>query len=199
MYIDDNYLAHHGIKGMRWGVRHERKKMSIDPKDTAVTKRVKNDYNNLSDAEFKQKYKGSKRTYARRVRKYGDPYQYRKEHPTYLMRKGQRMAIKEKRNAKEKELYKEYLKNDETLNKLNKRASFLVKRYGLDADDGGGGDLNRWTEKQLRKAGREYEDIGDKMYERYTMHEENARKNANKWAVEKYGNSDEWVKKKYGR
>ena len=42
--------------------------------DSAVTKRVKNDYNNLSDDEFKGKYQTTKDVYAKRVEKYGDPY-----------------------------------------------------------------------------------------------------------------------------
>lgn len=42
--------------------------------DSAVTKRVKDDFLNMTDKEFSGKYKASKRTYARRVKKYGDPY-----------------------------------------------------------------------------------------------------------------------------
>ncbi len=42
--------------------------------DSSVTKRVKSDYNNLTDGEFKRKYATTKDTYAKRVEKYGDPY-----------------------------------------------------------------------------------------------------------------------------
>lgn len=48
--------------------------MKIDSSDSAVTKRVKNDYNNLTDQEFMRKYSTSKETYKKRVDKYGDPY-----------------------------------------------------------------------------------------------------------------------------
>ena len=44
------------------------------PTDSAVTKRVKNDFNTLSEADFRKKYQTTKEVYARRVRKYGDPY-----------------------------------------------------------------------------------------------------------------------------
>lgn len=49
-------------------------KMQANKSDSAVTKRVKNDYNNLTDKQFMGKYHGSKSTYLRRVNKYGDPY-----------------------------------------------------------------------------------------------------------------------------
>lgn len=49
-------------------------KMQANKSDSAVTKRVKNDYNNLTDQQFMNKYYGSKSTYLNRVNKYGDPY-----------------------------------------------------------------------------------------------------------------------------
>lgn len=74
-----NYLRHHGVKGMRWGIRHDKyrkgDKMRTDIKeDSSITKRVKNDYNNMTDQEFLAKYKVSKDRYRKRVNKYGDPY-----------------------------------------------------------------------------------------------------------------------------
>lgn len=49
-------------------------KMDIPDSDSAVTKKVKNDFNTLSNEEFFSKYHASKDTYEKRVKKYGDPY-----------------------------------------------------------------------------------------------------------------------------
>lgn len=85
---DDAYLAHHGIKGMKWGIRrYQNEDGSLTPEgkrkysymgsnnsDSSVTRKVKNDWYNLSNDQFMSKYKTSKDTYARRVKRYGDPY-----------------------------------------------------------------------------------------------------------------------------
>lgn len=42
--------------------------------DSAVTKRVKLDFNTLTDQQFLNKYAVSKMIYLKRVLKYGDPY-----------------------------------------------------------------------------------------------------------------------------
>lgn len=42
--------------------------------DSSVTKKVKKDLSNLSDSDFRNKYAVSKKTYMKRVDKYGDPY-----------------------------------------------------------------------------------------------------------------------------
>lgn len=49
-------------------------KLKANSSDSAVTKRVKSDYNNLTAGEFRRKYGTDKDTYAKRVEKYGDPY-----------------------------------------------------------------------------------------------------------------------------
>lgn len=54
-------------------------KMKIMNTDTAVTRQVKKDYNELSDREFIHKYSASKKDYAKRVEKHGDPYKWRME------------------------------------------------------------------------------------------------------------------------
>lgn len=93
----NSQLHHHGIKGMRWGVRRfqnedgtltaqgrrryqKGEKMDEnDSSDSKTTRRVKRDYNNMSDSEFLRKYYATKETYRKRVNKYGDPYNARKK------------------------------------------------------------------------------------------------------------------------
>lgn len=88
----ENELCHHGIKGQRWGIRRfqnedgsltsaGRKRYAVgdkmdtnDPNDSAVTRKVKRNYNEMTDKEFMNRYKVSKKTYMKRVNKYGDPY-----------------------------------------------------------------------------------------------------------------------------
>ena len=48
--------------------------MKIFMNDSEVTKRVKKDYNCMNEAQFMTKYQCSKKRYAKRVEKYGDPY-----------------------------------------------------------------------------------------------------------------------------
>lgn len=49
-------------------------KLIADVTDSAVTKRVKFDFNVLTDQQFLNKYAVSKMVYYKRVLKYGDPY-----------------------------------------------------------------------------------------------------------------------------
>lgn len=49
-------------------------KLAISASDSKVTKNVKHLYNILTEQEFMNKFSCSKRTYAKRVAKYKDPY-----------------------------------------------------------------------------------------------------------------------------
>lgn len=67
------YLHHKGVQKRKAEV--ERMLMGSDKSDSSTTKRTKDDWKNMSDKEFRQKYGVSKDKYAKRVAKYRDPYE----------------------------------------------------------------------------------------------------------------------------
>lgn len=87
-------------------------KMIANKYDSATTKRVKDNYNNMSDEEFRRKYQTSKETYRKRVNKYGDPYMN-----SPLARAGKAAAENQKlmngldKAAKTSPYYKKVVKN----------------------------------------------------------------------------------------
>lgn len=121
--MTQNELYHYGVLGMKWGVRRTPDQLGYHKSDSSVTKRVKKDYNSMNDQEFLNKYKTSKRQYAKRVEKYGDPYM---NGPMAKM--GKKLAAKEKAktaqvNAKNKR--KQAINS--TYKNLNKNTSFGEK------------------------------------------------------------------------
>lgn len=55
-------------------IKHMPIKLIASVADRTVTKRVKLDFNMLTDQEFLNRYAVSKMVYLKRVLKYGDPY-----------------------------------------------------------------------------------------------------------------------------
>ena len=66
MLISQNYLMHHGVKGMKWGVRHDPERAAQRAKAKAVYKETKKDLKEQSRKnykDFKETYKFSKNLY----------------------------------------------------------------------------------------------------------------------------------------
>lgn len=93
--VGQAYLAHHGIKGQRWGVRrYQNEDGSLTPEgreryaprdtDTETTKKVKKDLLKMSSGEFTRKYQVTPEEYMKRVDRYGDPYAARIKDPNYM-------------------------------------------------------------------------------------------------------------------
>lgn len=122
---EETYLAHYGVMGMKWGHRKQKefKKVHINKHDHSITKKTKNDFNNMNDYEFKNKYHVSKKRYAKRVKKYGDPYK-----KTIIYKFGKAHNSRE-RNLINKNLSKIKNKRYKDLEKEIKESEEFIKEY----------------------------------------------------------------------
>lgn len=116
-------IAHHGIKGQKWGVRrYQNPDGSLTPdglrryghmlenkNDSSKTRAVKADWMKMDDNQFRSKYRVSKEEYSKRVKRYGDPYL------------NSPMAKYAKRKSDARSKYKTYMKMQNELNDLHKQ------------------------------------------------------------------------------
>lgn len=93
---------------------------------------------------------------------------------------------KDREHIKQKE-YERLLKTDKEFNKAYNEAMRIMNKYGLDYDDGGGGDSTRWSEEQLKRAGQRYWDYSEDYSARQEILSEKAKKYADDQILKKYG------------
>lgn len=92
----------------------------------------------------------------------------------------ERTDLKNQDVERQKKLSKEY-------QEYTKESERLVKKYRLDPDDGGGGDHERFSDKQLENAGRRYWEMQENMDSLMEKFESSASKRATEKIVKKYG------------
>lgn len=134
-------LYHHGIKGMKWGVRrYQNADGSLTPAGESRYKRGKRLSPELAEVREK-KYQALKKRYKSQIEKYYD------------------------------------------------EAYFIGKKYGLDLDDGGGGDTDRFTQKQIDRAAEKYLDLFDKVSYLEDRIDREATEKAKAYINKKYGDT----------
>ena len=129
-----NELYHHGVKGMKWGVRKDRK-------------------------SGESRYKRGRRL------------------------NGEFNAVKQNEYQKLKK------ENKAVFDKYYGEAEFIAKKYGLDRDDGGGGDTYKYSQKQLDRAGQRYMELCDKADYLNSQLRERSQNKAKKYISDTYGDT----------
>ena len=95
---------------------------------------------------------------------------------------------KERSSMRDKE-YDRLLSKSKEYKDLQEKSDYLVDKYGLDPDDGGGGDTTWYSEAQLQKAGQTYWTYQETMAFLEDKYDEQASKYAANEIAKKYGNS----------
>lgn len=72
---------------------------------------------------------------------------------------------------------------------MKKKANAIANKYGLDADDGGGGNTNKYSNATLRKAGNQYMKLWNQHSKLENFNEQQAKKYADQQIIKKYGNT----------
>ena len=103
--------------------------------------------------------------------RYGRGKDLSKEHQAFLKAEANRL----------------YNENKQRIKDLEDEAYRIAGKYGLDMDDGGGGDSSRWDEETLAKAGRRYLSKWDDIEDIENEIDEKAKAYADSKIAKKYG------------
>lgn len=156
----DEFLEHFGVMGMRWGVRKDESAGEARQRPSTQTEMLR-DRHRLESASFRKS-------------------------DNARISKGK--ALKEMQTTasriRREEQDKEYKKIAPQLDRIERQAMALAKKYNLDTDDGGGGD----DTPEANAAGRKYMDLW----------EQRDRLERNSW-VEADKNLGRRLEKRYGK
>lgn len=87
----------------------------------------------------------------------------------------------------QKEEFNKRMKNSKKYKEYEHESNRLAEKYGLDRDDGGGGDTSRFDQKTLDRAGTRYWEMQENMSALEDRFHDEASKAAGRRLTEKYG------------